>query len=41
MEKHRYYFPRGVWVVIIVSVSLSAWLYVTSPPLDNIMVPTL
>ncbi len=41
MGRHRYYFPRGVWVVIIVSLSLSAWLYVTSPPLDNIMVPTL
>ena len=32
MKQHRYYFPRGVWVVIIVSLSLSAWLYVTSLP---------
>ncbi|MEE2963909.1 MAG: hypothetical protein VX427_07150 [Acidobacteriota bacterium] len=32
MKQHRYYFPRGVWVVIIVSLSLSAWLDVTSLP---------
>ncbi len=41
MEKHRCYFPRRVWVFIIVSLALSAWLHVTSPPLDNIMVPAL
>jgi len=40
-RKNRYILPRTNWVLIITALLLSAWLYVTSPPIATIMILAL